>query len=207
MQEYKNRQQKNRPLFHRIFTPLAIVLSLLLVSVLLVTCNLREMQQFSSAAPSLSEENPFLTPRSTGATSEGTGGTQASSPPAPQSAPIPSFAEGTPTVEISNGAANVTFKTNAPADVYCVLVLGQEQPTTTQFFDYYNLGLPYAPAVYKRTVEGVTSEGKTETFEIPDSTQRYSLLVNVAAPNNGAWQPTIMVVPLYSAGDDNAASA
>lgn len=119
-----------------------------------------------------------------------------STEPPPQ--PAPEFIESTPAVaSISGKTVTVTFKTNVESAVNAIVATSGEGMKVSAFYDYFNRGTAYGPAVSKKATYMVTSSGKTETYELPDLNQPYYLLVNGVENMTGTWQSHVTVITLF----------
>lgn len=115
---------------------------------------------------------------------------------APASGP-PKFVEDTPAVSAKGSSATVTFKTDVASTVNCILTTSGAGVSTTVFYDYFNRGKALDGAVSKKQLFDVGSGGSSVSFDIPDATKGYFLLVNAAANDGGAWQSGVTVLTLF----------
>ncbi len=103
-----------------------------------------------------------------------------------------------PTVSVSGGTVSVTFKTATNSTVNSVKVTSGEGMSVSDFYNYYNRDAEYAPAVEKKATFNVGPEGVTETYELPDTTKSYWLLINTVDNETGEWQSSVTAVPIYT---------
>lgn len=109
----------------------------------------------------------------------------------------PKFVEDSPAVSAKGNSATVTFKTDVASTVNCILTTSGAGVSTTVFYDYFNRGKALDGAVSKKQLFDVGSGGSSVTFDIPDATKGYFLLVNAAANEGGAWQSGVTVLTLF----------
>lgn len=115
----------------------------------------------------------------------------------PEPEPPPEFAAAA-SVTVSKKTATVTFKTDVESTINAIVATSGDAISTGTFYDYFNRNIAYAPAVAKKTTYTVTSEGRSESYELPDLTKAYYLLVNAVENKTGTWQKSVTVVLLYS---------
>ncbi|MGD9560271.1 MAG: hypothetical protein AB7V55_06680, partial [Oscillospiraceae bacterium] len=114
--------------------------------------------------------------------------------------PPPEFVEKTPSVTVDAKAkkATVLFKTNVDATVNAIVATSGDAIGTGTFYDYFRRDVKYEPAVSKKQTYSVTSAGKSETYDLPDLSKTYYLLVNAVENETDTWQTGVTVVLLYS---------
>lgn len=116
------------------------------------------------------------------------------------SIPTPAGLTEAPTVEVNGSTVSVTFKTSREATVNSVLVSSEDGMTVSQFYDYFSRGAEYAPAVEKKATFKAGPDGVTETYELPDTSKSYWLLLNIVDNETEEWEDSISVLPIYTAG-------
>lgn len=114
----------------------------------------------------------------------------------PQAAPT--FIDNTPAVGEGGTQINVTFKTDVESTVNAIVATSGEIIGTKTFYDYVKRGISYPHAVSSKTTYNVTSAGKTETYNLPNLSKNYYLLVNAAENLTGTWQSSVLVIPLHN---------
>ena len=109
----------------------------------------------------------------------------------------PAFVEDTPAVSASGSKATVTFKTDVPSTVNVILSTSGAGIGTSAFYDYFNRGKGLDGAVSKKQLFDVSTAGSSVSFDIPDATKGYFLLVNAAENASGTWQGAVSVITLF----------
>lgn len=117
-----------------------------------------------------------------------------------ESGPL-AFVEGTPkVVQTSGKTVTVLFQTNTGATVNAIVSTSDAAPSIAGFYDYFNRGQANEAYVGKHSVYKVGNTGVSQSFEIPDTTKTYYLIVNAVEDETNVWQPTTQVVLLYAPG-------
>lgn len=138
------------------------------------------------------------------ASSESVSSSQSQSEPEKQAAPA--VKDGF-NVSLSGNTASVTFKTDVPSTVNAILVTSPEVLTISQFYDHFTRGVKYESAVSQKAIFKVDENGVTETFELPDLSKNYYLLINAVENETGTWQPNVTLIPLHTAGGSASSSS
>lgn len=125
---------------------------------------------------------------------------EASSSSVPPVQPAPVFVENTPSVAVSGRTASVTYKTNVPSTINAILTTSPGSVKTAVFYDYFNRGKAFDGAVSKKQTMMVSTAGKTETYDLPDLSKSYYLLINAVENETGTWQSGVTAIQLYDAG-------
>ncbi|NLW77833.1 MAG: hypothetical protein GXY32_00260 [Ruminococcaceae bacterium] len=118
-----------------------------------------------------------------------------SSEPEPQDPPEFSAA---PAISVSGKTATITFKTDVDSTLNAIVSTSGEAIGTGAFYDYFRRDMALQGAVSKKQTYSVNSAGKSETYELPDLSKTYYLLVNAVENETDVWQPGVTVILLYS---------
>lgn len=219
----RRKRRKNKIDGRLVLAGVALLLLVVLAAVLLTQCIQNSDGQQSSASSAAGGSTPAAS--SSAAPSGGAPSLVAPSQPPVQSSlpqsqstsssisiseekgpqPPPVF-EQAPAVTVDGKKVSVTYKTNVSSTVNAILATSGEGVSVNTFYDYFNRGKTFDWAVAKKQTYMVGTEGKTETFELPDLKKDYYLLINAVENETDVWQATVLVVPVYQAQNSSSAS-
>lgn len=117
---------------------------------------------------------------------------------APTNLPTPGGFSEAPTVKVDGSTVSVVFKTTTNSTVNSVLVTSGSEISVSDFYNYYNRGAELSGAVEKKATYNVGPEGVSETYDLPDTSKSYWLLINTVDNASGTWQNTVTAVPVYT---------
>lgn len=131
----------------------------------------------------------------------------ASSSSAVEIQPAPKFIDGTPSVYMDGKTAKVTYKTDVGATINAIVATSGDSISVQSFYDHVRRGKTYQHAVATKTTGVSGGVARTETFELPDLSKSYWLLINAVENQTGTWQDTVTVIKLHTGGSGTPSSS